>query len=327
MADAPGTFTNPVYAGYLADPFVLEHAGRFYAYGTGAESASLPVFEILRSDDLVRWESIGHAIEPGAGSVAGDHWAPEVAEHDGRFFMYFSVGVEDRGHQIRVATADRPEGPFRIEDGILTPDEPFAIDPHPFRDDDGQWYLYYATDRLDGPRVGTSITVDRLVDMTRLAGEPVSVLRASADWQLYEASRQMYGAVYDWHTLEGPFVLKRGGRYWCLYSGGAWTNETYGVSYAVADSPLGPFHEPEHQGPALLRTRPGELIGPGHNSVVRGPDGADYLVYHAWDVAHTARRMCIDRLDWTPDGPRTSGPTISPQPVPVGAGSEKGMDR
>lgn len=319
MAKAFQTFTNPVYPGYFADPFVLEHVGRYYAYGTAAESASAPTFEILRSDDLVTWESIGHALVPVNGVAAGDYWAPEVAHQDGTFFMYFSVGVEDRGHQIRVATADHPEGPFHIVDEVLTPDEPFAIDPHPFRDDDGQWYLYYASDRLDGQRVGTSITVDRLVDMRRLAGAPVPVLGASADWQLFEAGREIYGSVYDWHTLEGPFVVKRDGRYWCLYSGGAWTNATYGVSYAVADTPLGPFHEPATDGPALLHSRPGELEGPGHNSVIRGPDGADYLVYHAWDAAHTGRRMCIDRLDWTPDGPRTAGPTATPQPVPRNA--------
>ena len=321
--EAAPSFTNPVYPGYFADPFVLEHAGRYYAYGTGATPAMVPTFEILRSEDLVTWESIGHALTAFDELAAGDHWAPEVAERDGTFFMYFSVGVEDRGHRLRVATADRPEGPFRVEAEILTPREPFAIDPNPFRDDDGQWYLYYATDFLDGQRVGTSIVVDRLIDMRRLAGDPVPVLRASADWQMYQARRRMYGGVYDWHTLEGPFVVKRDGRYWCLYSGGAWTNETYGVSYAVADTPLGPFHEPELDGPALLRTRPGELVGPGHNSVVRGPDGADYLVYHAWDAPHTGRRMCIDRLDWTPEGPRTAGPTAAPQPVPTAPADER----
>jgi beta-xylosidase len=55
MVNAPGTFTNPVHPGYFADPFVLEHGGRYYAYGTGAESASAPIFEILRSEDLVTW--------------------------------------------------------------------------------------------------------------------------------------------------------------------------------------------------------------------------------------------------------------------------------
>jgi len=314
-----GTYTNPVYAGYFADPFVLEYRGRYYAYGTGADSSSSPAFEILGSEDLVNWEFIGHALSAAGGLTDGHHWAPEVAERDGVFFMYFSTGIEDRGHRIQVATAARPEGPFRVHGEVLTPDEPFAIDPHPFRDDDGQWYLYYARDRLEGDRVGTSITVDRLVDMNRLAGDPVPVLGATADWQLFEAKRQMYGAIHDWHTLEGPFVVKRDGRYWCLYSGGAWTKATYGVSYGVADAPLGPFLEPQTSGPALLRSRPGELEGPGHNSVVRGPDGSDYLVYHAWDAGHTGRRMCIDRLDWTPDGPRTPGPTLAPQPVPHNA--------
>ena len=316
MPETP-TFTNPVHPGYFADPFVLRHADRYYAYGTNTLEKSGAAFEILRSTDLVHWKSIGRAVETVDGLAVPDHWAPEVAVHDGMFYMYFSAGVDDRDHRLRVATADRPEGPYQHVPGVLTPNVPFAIDPHPFRDDDGTWYLFYATDVLDGERVGTSLMVDRLVEMTRLAGEPVVVLRATAAWQLFQAERAMYGGVYDWYTLEGPFVVKRLGRYWCLYSGGAWTGADYGVSYAVAGSPLGPFVEPDIDGPALLRSRPGALEGPGHNSVVVGPDGEDFLVYHAWDAGHTARRMCIDRLEWTHDGPRTAGPTIAPQPIPV----------
>ncbi|MDQ3880840.1 MAG: family 43 glycosylhydrolase, partial [Chloroflexota bacterium] len=109
------------------------------------------------------------------------------------------------------------------------------------------------------------------------------------------------------------------GRYWLFYSGGAWRETGYGVSYAVADAPLGPFVEPPEarDGPILLRTVPGHVIGPGHNSVVIGPDGEHWLVYHAWDAEQTARRMCIDRLKWTSDGPRTEGPTWTAQPAPV----------
>jgi hypothetical protein len=36
---------------------------------------------------------------------------------------------------------------------------------------------------------------------------------------------------------------------------------------------------------------------------VEDPSGQDLIVYHAWDVEQTARRMCIDPLIWTPDGP------------------------
>jgi beta-xylosidase len=146
--------------------------------------------------------------------------------------------------------------------------------------------------------------VARMRSMTNLADEGRVVLRANRDWQRFEANRSMYGGTYDWHTLEGPFVRKHSGRYYCFYSGGRWENETYGVDYAVADHVLGPYSDDGNKsGPRVLHTIPGELIGPGHNSIVRGPDGEDCIVYHAWDARMTARRMFIDRLIWTTDGP------------------------
>ena len=48
-----------------------------------------------------------------------------------------------------------------------------------------------------------------MLDPLTLAGERRTVLRASADWQILKRERPMYGAVFDWHTLEGPFVVKR----------------------------------------------------------------------------------------------------------------------
>jgi GH43 family beta-xylosidase len=199
---------------------------------------------------------------------------------------------------------------------VLTPDELFSIDAHPFRDDDGQWYLYYARDVLEGARVGTTVAVDRMLDMTRLEGRPRTLLTPSDDWQLNRRAREIYGRVVDWYTIEGPFVVKREGRYHLLYSAGAWQEPGYGVSYAVADHPLGPFTEPV-SGPVVLQTVPGRVLGPGHNSVVEGPDGADWIVYHSWDVRQTARRMCIDRLVWGPDGPERSGPSWEPRLSPA----------
>jgi beta-xylosidase len=313
---ASETFTNPVWPGYFADPFVLRVGDHYFAYGTNDAEASGKAFEILESPDLVHWRSVGRALDAVDGLDARDHWAPEVAQRDGLFYMYFSAGVEDREHRIRLAVADRPEGPFAYHGVVLTPDEPFAIDANPFRDDDGQWYLYYAHDVLDGDRVGTSLAVDRMLDMETLAGEGRTILRATADWQIFQRDREMYGQTYDWHTVEGAHVLKRYGRYWCLYSGGAWNGPTYGASWAVADDPLGPFTDVGTGRPALLRTVEGKVHGPGHNSVVTTPEGVDYIVYHAWDPARTARQMYIDRLDWTPDGPTTVGPTITPQPIP-----------
>jgi hypothetical protein len=154
--------------------------------------------------------------------------------------------------------------------------------------------------------------------MTRLAGERATVVRPHAQWQLYERRREWYGRVWDWYTVEGPFVREHDGRYYCFYSGGAWKEPNYGVSYAVADHPMEPFvSTPGADGPNLLRTRPGQVIGPGHASVVHAPDNAhEYIVYHAWDPQHTKRLMRIDRLDWSVEGPSSPVPTLDPQPAP-----------
>ncbi|NJO83119.1 MAG: family 43 glycosylhydrolase, partial [Blastochloris sp.] len=168
---------------------------------------------------------------------------------------------------------------------------------------------------LDGDhRAGTGVVVDRLIDMTRLAGEPRLVVRPHADWHLFKAERPMYGAVYDWHTVEGPSVLRHDGQYYCFYSGGAWELENYGVSYVVADHPLGPYRRPADNTP-ILRTVPCAVIGPGHNSFTVSPNDETYIVYHAWDIARTMRRMCIDRFTWDAGVPHVDGPTWLPQTI------------
>lgn len=97
-----------------------------------------------------------------------EYWAPEVAYRRGAWWMYYSVGHGINGHHLRVAHATDPTGPFTDTGHNLTPTEAFAIDAHPFRDDDGRWYLYFARDVLDDPRPGTHLAVARLLTPTRL---------------------------------------------------------------------------------------------------------------------------------------------------------------
>ena len=315
------TYCNPVYPEIMADPFVLKHEGRYFAYGTAPDGPGGGRFPVLVSNDMVDWHPAGYALmEPGS-----DHfWAPEVAYSEGRFWLYYSRGdMEGKTHKLRVAVSDDPIGPFKDCGVLLVPDQPFSIDAHPFRDADGQWYLYYCVDFLeleDDHRIGTGIVVDRLLAMDRLEGKPQTVARPHADWHLFKKGRAMYDAVYDWHTVEGAFVLPHGGKYYCFYSGGAWEKENYGVSYVVADHPLGPFNRPEGSDEALLmRSRAPNVIGPGHNSFTTSPDGSqDWIVYHAWDTAMTGRRMCIDRLVWEHGRPTTVGPTFTRQQAPSG---------
>lgn len=321
------TYTNPIYPGYFADPFVWKYQGVYYAIGTGAAEAEGQVdeiggrvFPLLQSDDFLNWKSVGNALQRPDPALGDNFWAPEVAYCDHMFYLYYSVGHEDKNHQLRVATSALPLGPYQDIGSLLDLEEcPFAIDPHPFCDD-GQWYLFYARDFLDtegGVRVGTALMVDRLQGMTKLSGVGKVVLRAHYDWQRFLADRPMYGGIYDWHTLEGPCVRKHQGRYYCFYSGGRWETENYGVDYGVAESVMGPYFDTGNEaGPRVLQSVPDRVLGPGHNSIVIGPDGqTEYIVYHAWDTSSSARRMCVDKLIWTADAPCCNGPTWMPQTI------------
>src|SRR4051794_10137569 len=175
-------YQNPVYPEYFADPFVWKHEDVYYAVGTGVVEAHSDVghgvsaltitgdpgvFLLLRSDNLATWAPIGSALETLHPDYGDAYWAPEVAFSDGKFYLYYSVGRGDKAHHIRVAVSDRPEGPYRDMDTRVTDPfrYPFAIDASPFQDDDGQWYLFYARDLLDGSRPGTTVVVDRLATM------------------------------------------------------------------------------------------------------------------------------------------------------------------
>jgi GH43 family beta-xylosidase len=314
------TYQNPVWPHYFADPFVLRSGGKYYAYGTGPEPLEKDgrAFPTLQSNDLAHWEYVGGAVDPIQGATA--YWAPEVVERDEKFYLYYSAafGNSDESHVLRVAMADKPIGPFNDSGRLLLPDQGFSIDPHPFRDPKtGRWYLYFATDYTGDEPYGTGLAVVPLKDdLVTVTAQPAIVIRASQDWQIYERERNYKGRTWSkWNTVEGPFVVFHEGRYWCFYSGGRWSSESYGVDVAVADHPLGPWrNDSAIHGPVVLKGIPDETIGPGHNSVTIAPDGrTQVLVYHAWNRERTMRRMYIDPLIWTPGGPRCDGPTTGVQ--------------
>ena len=309
------THKNPVYGSYFADPFVWRHGDTFYAIGTGAAEAAGQtvgkIFPILQSADFFQWQFASSALLRPAPALGANFWAPAVAFSDDKFHLYYSVGHDDKFHQLRVAISESPQGPFKDTGKALldASKTAFAIDPHPFQDEDGRWYLFYATDFLDqsgGVRAGTALMAAPMRSMTELAGSSTTILRARSDWQRFQANRLMYGRIWDWHTLEGPCVVKQNGRYYCFYSGGRWETENYGVDYGVADHVLGPYSDAGNEhGPRVLRTIVGKLPGPGHNSIIKGPDtDTDYIVYHAWDKEMKMRQMHINKLLWTPAGPR-----------------------
>jgi beta-xylosidase len=278
----PGTRCNPIIATGLADPFVLAAGGSYCLYGShGApDGRFLPVY---RSADLASWEFVRGAVAPGGPGAWNrvNFWAPEVLERDGRFWIYYTAAGEPRpdnsGNRVGLAVADSPEGPFE-DRGVLV--ESPSLDGSPFVDADGEAYLYYTAENgAAGGSVPGRIYVDRLPAPERVEGRPRGVL-----------------ALHSWQ--EGACALRRGGRCYLFYSVGNWRDESYHVRWAVGDSPLGPFEEAPGR---LLESTP-EVRGPGHHNFFRAADGSQWIVYHGWDPAFTARYPRIDRLGW--DGVR-----------------------
>src|SRR6185436_16028618 len=221
--------------------------------------------------------------------------------------------------QIRVAEATHPAGPF-IDSGARLTFEDFAIDAHVFIDDDGQRWLFYATDFLDYRQIGTGTVCDAMLDPYTLRGKPQPVTRARYDWQVYDPQRKEKGGV-RWYTVEGSFVLKHKGLYYQMFSSGNWQHESYGVSYAVSDQINRGEEWVQHADGVhvlpILRTIPGKVIGPGHNSVVRGPDNQQlFCIYHRWSEDLAVRVLAIDRLEWAGERLLLIGPTTNSQPVP-----------
>lgn len=325
------TYQNPVYGG-LADPMGLRDVGDFYAYGTG------DLFPVLHSTDLVHWTKVGTAMtrRPAWVPQSGEWnpWAPSVLRRDGAcpgttssacYFMYYTGlnnAVTPPANCIGVAVSTSPTGPF-TDTGILNTDPPSIdakgrplgcgddvgysnIDAAPFIDPvDGRGYLYLSTghEAVSGDWQRTVSVIPLAADLIRAAGPRRPLFTMTQAWE---------GDV-----VEGPWMTRHGSGYYLLYSGGSFTNATYAMGYALGSSPMGPFSKPSAV--PILKSTP-DVIGPGGGSVVTGPAGDEWLLYHGRAVAGGARTLRIDPLVWddAADPPTLTvrGPTTTPQVLP-----------
>ena len=98
------------------------------------------------------------------------------------------------------------------------------------------------------------------------------------------ADGSTYKEITPENYVEGSQMFKRGGKYYLMWSEGGWTGPDYSVSYAMADSPTGPFKKIDK----VLAQDPAVAKGSGHNSVVNVP-GTDiwYIVYHRRPLSET----------------------------------------
>ena len=284
----PARSGNPLWAGWYADPEGIVFGDEYWIYPTYSAAYDDQVFlDAFSSPDLVTWTRHERILDTTVVAWADSAmWAPAAIEKDGRYYLFFAANdIQNPGDVggIGVAVADAPGGPFRdhlgrpLIDAFYNGAQP--IDQFVFQDDGTTYVLYGGWGHANIGRLNDDVTA--LVPF-----EDGSLVR--------EITPEGY--------VEGPFMFKKDGRYYFMWSEGGWGGDDYRVAYAVADSPFGPF---ERLG-TILEQDPAIATGAGHHSVIHVPGSDDwYIVYHRRPIPNLGRDhrvTAIDRMEFNADG-------------------------
>jgi beta-xylosidase len=316
-AQATANLSSLSSQGYYADPEVRIFDHQYWIYPTSSVSSDDPAvgqpafnaqqtelrkqhvvhkdyllqtsLDAFSSSDLVHWTKHRSVLSvKDVAWAAYAIWAPSAISLNGRYYLFFAANdiqkTDTFDGGIGVAVSDKPEGPFvdaigrPLIGGFQHGAQP--IDPMVYQDDDGSIYLYYGGQ-------GHCVVSKLSKDLKHVIPMP--------DGQLSKE-------ITPEHYVEGPFLIKRHGTYYFMWSEGDWGGPDYGVAYARSDSPLGPFT----RAGKILESDPAIAKGPGHHSVLHIPGTDDwYIVYHRHPLGSTGiskRVMAIDRMVFAKDG-------------------------
>jgi beta-xylosidase len=316
-AQRRATYSNPVEAGDYPDPSVIRVGRDYWASATTSEWG--PEFPILHSRDLVNWRVVGAVFQRRPEWAVGSFWAPEISQDRGRFFVYYVARKKGGPLCAAVATAPRPQGPYR-DHGPLVCQEVGSIDPFPVTDENGRRYLLW---KEDGNSVSKSTPIwaqPLSADGTRLVGERRELFHNDQPWEKHPTLP--YGDL-----VEGPTVVRRGGWFYLFYSGNFCCGREcdYKVGVARSRKLLGPW---EKYPKPLMETN-GDWRCPGHGTVVEDERGRTWFFYHAYrrnDFVYVGRQALLDEVTWGRDGwPSINGGrgASSVAPSPYGARDDR----
>jgi hypothetical protein len=277
---AKNEFPNALIPDLIADPSIVFIDGTFYCYATTDGYNTSPLGfgpgVVWTSRDFVNWSFHGLLLP---NDHKDKYVAPSTPVHRGdTYYLYPTVN-----HQITPMMMKNLEGPLLDPNGHPVNDKsdlapmPItiakSIDAEVFTDDDGRAYMVWAQRGI--ARVAA--------DMVSFDGPQTTV----------PTKRQGYS--------EGPFLFKRAGIYYYLYTLGAYENYQYAYMMSRV-SPLGPWESPNKD--ILTTTDPAHHIyGPGHGCVFRDPaTGQWYFVYLEYGRGGSNRQVLVDRMDFEADG-------------------------
>ncbi|WP_322410286.1 family 43 glycosylhydrolase [Microbacterium invictum] len=276
------TFTNPILGGDRPDPAVIRVGDEYWLTYSSFEAA--PGLLLFRSTDLVNWVYEGSALAEPIGNT----FAVDIAEHDGRFFIYIpfipAPWSELTEPSIFVIHAEAMAGPWSepIDLGIRG-----AIDPGHVVGEDGTRYLF-----VNGIR-RIALTDDGLSTVGDLE-------------HVYDGWRYPDDWVTEAYALEGPKL------FWCdgwLYlvsavGGTAGPPTGHMVIVARSRSVNGPWENHPHNPIARTTSADEKWWSRGHATILEGPGDEWYMVSHGYENGYRTlgRQILLEPIAWTEDG-------------------------
>lgn len=278
-------------ADYMADPSVHVFENRVYIYPShdwesgnvendNGDQYIMKDYHVLSTDDVMNGDVIDHGKVLGLEDIAWagrQLWDCDVAEKDGKYYMYFPLKDKNDTFHHGVAIADNPAGPF-----IPQPDPirgSYSIDMAILKDE-GNYYMYfgglwggqlqrYSNNKSlesailpEGKQPALPSRIVKLSDdMLQFAEEPKPILVVDSEGKPLTADNPH-------RFFEASWVHKYKGKYYFSYS----TGDTHMLCYAIGDNPYGPF---TYQGVILT-----PVVGwTTHHSIVEYK-GKWYLFHH-----------------------------------------------
>ncbi|MEO7496883.1 MAG: family 43 glycosylhydrolase [Massilia sp.] len=290
-----GTYRNPIISGDHPDPTILKDGDDYYM--TFSSFFAYPGIVIWHSTDLINWAPIGPALFKPLGTI----WALDLCKHNNRYYIYIPANPEDRGWSIFVIWADNIAGPWSEPIDLRISG---AIDPGHIVGEDGRRYLF-----VNGIRK-IRLTDNGLATDGKL--EP-----AYAPWQ-YPADW-----VVENFAPEGPKLLRRGDWFYLITAVGGTAGPVTGHMVIAARSRS--IHGPWEHCPRNPLVRTQSVAEPwwsrGHATLVEGPGGAWWMVYHAYENGYRTlgRQVLLEPIQWTADGwfRALGGDLSKPLPAPL----------
>jgi beta-xylosidase len=272
-----GTFLNPIMPGDRPDPTILKDGADYYM--TFSSFDAYPGIVIWHSRDLVNWQPLTAALKTPIGSV----WACDLVKHEGRYYIYIPARTPNY-RSTYVIHAENISGPWSEPIDLKLPHH---IDPGHIVGEDGKRYLFLSGgDRapLMDDGLATAGAVEHVYDPWRYPQE----------WDVESFSP------------EGPKLLRRGEWFYMVLAVGGTAGPPTGhmVIAARSRSIHGPWENAPHNPIVRTRSADEKWWSRGHATLVEGPDGNWWMVYHGYEngLWTLGRQTLLDPIEWTADG-------------------------